>query len=88
MQVVINIPDEYLNSSIIDLTVFTEADHTITYVNVEDECADFKVLPKGHGRLIDEREISKFYQVGLIIEGDKVTRCLATDAPTVIPEEK
>jgi len=45
-------------------------------------------LPKGHGRLIDERQINECKQVGLIIQDDAVTRCLVTDAPTIIEAER
>ena len=41
-------------------------------------------LPKGHGRIIDENKITKCEQVGLIINGGNITRCLVTDAPTII----
>lgn len=41
-------------------------------------------LPKGHGRLIDESKITKCEQIGLVIKDDSVTRCLITDAPTII----
>lgn len=53
MKIVINIPEKYLNSNIIDVTLFTGSNNIITDVNVEDEYAEFQVLPKGHGRLID-----------------------------------
>ena len=42
------------------------------------------VLPEPHGRIIDEYKITKCEQVGLIIEDDNITRCLVTDAPTII----
>ena len=53
MKIVINIPEKYLNSNIIDVTLFTGANNTITDVNVENEYAEFQILPKGHGDLID-----------------------------------
>lgn len=53
MKIVINIPEKYLNSNIIDVTLFTGANNTITDVNVEDKYTEFQILPKGHGRLID-----------------------------------
>lgn len=46
------------------------------------------LLPKGHGRLIDERQINECKQVGLDIRDGVVTRCLVTDAPTIIEAEK
>jgi hypothetical protein len=45
-------------------------------------------LPKGHGRLIDESKITKCEQLGLVIKDDNVTRCLITDAPTIIEADK
>ena len=45
-------------------------------------------LPKGHGRLIDERQITECKQVGLVIQDGVVTRCLVTDAPTIIEADK
>ena len=45
-------------------------------------------LPKGHGRLIDESKITKCEQIGLVIKSDNVTRCLITDAPTIIEADK
>lgn len=53
MHIVIDIPEEYLNSNIIDVTLFTGVNNTITDVNVEDKYAEFQVIPKGHGDLID-----------------------------------
>ena len=46
------------------------------------------LLPKGHGRVIDESKITKCEQIGLIIKDGNVTRCLKTDAPTIIEAEK
>lgn len=57
MKIVIDIPEKYLNSNIIDVTLFPGADNTITDVNVENEYAEFQVLPKGHGRLIDADDL-------------------------------
>ena len=56
MKIVINIPEKYLNSNIIDVTLITGANNTITDVNVENEYAEFQILPKGHGDLIDRDE--------------------------------
>ena len=44
-------------------------------------------LPKGHGRLIDERKITKYEQIGLVLKDGNVTRCFITDAPTIIEAE-
>jgi len=45
-------------------------------------------LPKGHGRLIDESKITECEQIGLVMKDDNVTRCLVTDAPTIIEADK
>ena len=45
-------------------------------------------LPEGHGRLIDETKITKYEQVGLIMKDGNITRCFATDAPTIVEAEK
>lgn len=42
------------------------------------------MLQKGHGRIIDENKITKCEQIGLIIKDGNITRCLKTDAPTII----
>ena len=42
------------------------------------------ILPEPHGRIIDESKITKCEQTGLIIKDDNVTRCLVTDAPTIL----
>ena len=51
---------------------------------VADIIKNGTILPKEHGRLIDESKISKCEQMGLIIRDNKVIRCISTDAPTVI----
>ena len=60
MKIVIDIPEKYLSSNIIDVTLFTGAHNTITDVNVENEYAEFQILPKGHGDLIDRSKIVYF----------------------------
>ena len=45
-------------------------------------------LPEGHGRVIDESKITKCEQIGLAIIDGKVTRCLITDAPTIVEADK
>ena len=45
-------------------------------------------LPKGHGRIIDEWKITKFQQAGLYIIDGNVSKCLITDAPTIIEADK
>ena len=68
MQIVIDIPEKYLNSDIIDVTLFTGANNTITDVNVEDEYAKFQVLPKGHGELIDKDVVLDMMNHGILEE--------------------
>lgn len=43
------------------------------------------LLPKRHGRIVDENKITKCEQIGLIIKDGNITRCLQTDAPTIVP---
>jgi len=87
MKIVIDIPEKYLNSNIIDVTLITGANNTITDVNVEDEYAEFQVLPKGHGDLIDrDALIQKQFipNVGFeLVDLDDLKT-----APTVIPADK
>ena len=78
MQIVINIPDKDYERIM--------ASNSVEYYELK--IAQGTPLPRGHGRLIDEKEITKYEQVGLIMKDDKVIRCFATDAPTVIPAEK
>ena len=78
MQIVIDIPED----------VYTRLfDNGRNYVmDMRRACAAIRkgtILPK-HGRLIDESKITKCEQIGLVIKDDKVTRCLRTNAPTII----
>lgn len=68
MQIVIDIPEKYLNSNIVDVTLFAGANNTITDVNVEDEYAKFQVLPKGHGELIDKDVVLDMMNHGILEE--------------------
>ena len=61
MKIVINVLEKYLNSNIIDVTLFTGANNTITDVNVEDKYAEFQILPEGHGDLIDRNYFTDKY---------------------------
>jgi hypothetical protein len=94
MQIVIDIPEKYLNSDIIDVTLFPGATNTITDVNVEDEYAKFQVLPKGHGRLIDadakNKELADEYHGMISDESIKIYKIIQTldDAPTIIEADK
>lgn len=49
--------------------------------------SDSVPLPKGHGRIVDERKITKCQQTGLYIIDGNVSKCLITDAPTIIEAE-
>lgn len=85
MKIVIDIPEKYLNSNIIDVTLFTGANNTITDVNVEDDCAEFQVLPKGHGDLIDRDEaFDVYHNANLGWNGSGLLRYVST----VIPRDK
>jgi hypothetical protein len=68
MQIVIDIPEKYLNSNIIDVTLITGANNTITDVNVENEYVEFQVLPKGHGELIDKDIVIDMMNRGVLEE--------------------
>lgn len=46
------------------------------------------VIPKGHGRIVDENKISKFEQIGLIMIDGNVTPCFTTNAPTILDRVK
>ena len=53
MRVVIEIPEEYLDQNIIDVSVMP-VNREIRDVNVEDKYAEFTVLPEQHGDLVDK----------------------------------
>jgi hypothetical protein len=68
MKTVIDIPEKYLNSNIIDVTLITGTNNTITDVNVENEYVEFQVLPKGHGELIDKDIVIDLMNRGILEE--------------------
>ena len=77
IELVIKIPEHYYENNIKkELPIY------LSEVNIG------AILPKGHGRLIDESKIIKCEQIGLIIKDDKVTHCFKTDAPTIIEADK
>ena len=88
MKLVINIPEEIKNK----IDNATENNYvsymrwfeTILYCAIKNGTP----LPKKHGRIIDESKITKCQQIGLIIEDNNITRCLMTDAPTIIETDK
>ncbi len=59
MKIVIDVPEEYLDSEVIHITAVTGVNNKITDVNVEGAYAEFQVLPKGYGELIDKSKIYK-----------------------------
>lgn len=82
MQIVIDIPDSFRNSLL-------EGSLTNDQIlDVYRSARNGVILPKGHGKIIDEYKITKCEQVGLIIEDGNITRCLVTDAPTIIEADK
>lgn len=58
MQIVIEIPEEYLDQNIIDVSVMP-VNREIRDVNVEDKWVGFTVLPEKHGRIADMDEAIK-----------------------------
>ena len=46
------------------------------------------LFQKGTEGLIDESKITECEQIGLVMKDDNVTRCLVTDAPTIIEADK
>ena len=89
MQIVIDIPEKLLSSKIIDVTLFTGVNNTITDVNVEDKYAEFQILTEGHGDLIDRDTLinlcenyTKENAIGLILAGRE------DYLPTVIKADK
>ena len=44
-------------------------------------------LSKGHGRIIDEDEIKKCEQIGIIIKDKDTIPCFLTDAPTIVERD-
>lgn len=87
MQIVINIGDNfYKRAMIYKGEQFPDNDDLlsalITAVN------NGVPLPRGHGRIIDERRISKCKQIGLIIKDGNTNRCLLTDAPTIVKADE
>ena len=82
MQLIIDIPEEIYQEAI-------ESGYSHMYDEaVANAVAEGIPIPKGHGRLIDERQITEWKQVGLVINDGAVTRCLVPDAPTIIEADK
>lgn len=84
MKIVIDVPEDEYNA-ICSGTFDTDG---YFRMNLSDTFKSGIPLPKGHGRLIDERQINECKQVGLVIQDGVVTRCLVTDAPTIIEAER
>lgn len=88
MKIVINIPEQYLNSNIIDVTLFTGTNNTITDVNIENEYAEFQILPEGHGDLIDKNELlHQFRYDDEWYKGGTMKKIIECTAPVVIPAD-
>ena len=101
MKIVIDIPEEYLDSEVIHITAVTGVDNKITDVNVESAYAEFQVLPKGHGRLIDAEKFANYvndlkegwnrcgneYESGRYESYDYVADTIE-NAPTIIEADK
>lgn len=62
-------------------------DTGLTLSNAYDFIKNGTLLPKGHGRIIDEWKITKCRQAGLSIIDGNISKCLITDAPTIIEAE-
>lgn len=83
MKIVINIPEEmYKNLQKRSTELQAEG-----YL-LENSVLNGTLLPKGHGRIIDEREITKCQQAGLYIIDGNISKCLITDAPTIIEADR
>ena len=83
MKLIIDIPKEiYEASKIIDVQY-----EDVVQIPLE-VIANGIPLSKGHGRIIDERKITKCQPTGLYIIDGNVSKCLITDAPTIIEADK
>lgn len=83
MKIVIEISEEVYKDIQKYRTIFDEDRDDIA-----EQILNGTLLPKGHGRLIDESKITKCEQIGLVIKDDKVARCLMINAPTIIEADK
>ena len=87
MEIVIDIPEKYLNSNIIDVTLFAGANKTITDVNVENEYTKFQILPKGHGDLIDRDVAYEEFDKAHLSKKEMIGKLIVFGVPTVIPAD-
>ena len=83
VELVIKLDEEYVKQ-IDRLRLSGGIEDRSLQINVINAIKNGTPLHKGHGRIIDESKITKCEQVGLIIKDDNITRCLKTDAPTII----
>ena len=93
MQILINIPEEYLDSEVIHITAVTGVNNKITDVNVEGAYAEFQVLPKGYGDLISRSRLRKnmeFVCMGIMAGTEPYNAPLTEidNAPTIIEADK
>lgn len=87
MKIVIDVPEKYLNSNIIDVTLFTGANNAITDVNVEDKYAEFQILPAGHGDLIDRNVVYAEFDKENLSKKEMIGKLIVFGIPTVIPAD-
>ena len=86
VEVVIKIPKEYYKQ--LQRISKKPLEKKYTLDDNERAIIDGTVLPKGHGRIIDESRINKCEQAGLIMKNGDIVRCLVTDAPTIIEKAR
>lgn len=85
VEVVIKLPKKEYDYMIANPTRYNVCDdETLLYNHIKNGA----VLPKGHGRIIDESKINKCEQAGLIMKNGDIVRCLVTDAPTIIEKAR
>ena len=99
MKIVIDIAEALLNENMISVDVFP-AKGTISDVNIFGRYADFVILPKGHGDLIDRNALlngEHFIIKGNATVGDKdfgvqeidvFSRSAIENAPIIIEADK
>ena len=87
MQIVINVENELYEYFSVHRSM--QDDGYFSHVGqLMKALRDGNSLPEGHGRIVDERKITKCEQVGIVIKDGSVIRCIKTDAPTIIEADK
>ena len=84
VKLIVEIPEKTLE----DMKTLSSYGYNSMFNGLVEVISNGIPLPKGCGRVIDESKITKCEQVGLIIKDGSVTRCLITDAPTIIEADK